>query len=366
MKRILIIFPVLVAMVACERSFDISKQLGEGVVWMTFIPSNDYDTTYFALQGTTPLIGYPEPFKTAGESISVKVNGKPITMEKDRHSVPDMQQVYATDYAFSPGDLVEASATVPGLNTVTASCEVPEYFPDYKWNARFPKSNDGNSSILLVDIDYADPHDEGGFYGAAVIQNQELDSQSASWDPETKDWVWGDVQHISSTSSLLPTSMTDLSDLTSLSSTSETPITAIPRRYNIYDTERDTYDDPFGGNLIRVQIWKDMPGYTSADGRRRMTIALSCREQPKHQERETQKDDWGNAYRVDRTYRYRVVLYCFSEGFYNYMKAQYNSNGSEFNELGLAPVSFVYTNVRGGAGVCGAYTVVSSDWVGLE
>ena len=350
MRKILLILPVLAGLVACEHSFDISKQLEEGVVWMSFIPSNDYDTTFFIVQGTTPLIGYPEPKRTSGESVSVKVNGQFLELEKSDRSIPDRMQFYATEHVFLPGDLIEVTATVPGLNAVSASCEMPGLFPDYTWKARRPETGN-NRSTLYVDIDYADPNDEGGFYGAVVFQRTDADSQEAKWDHDAQDWIWGEINHSSYSGGLMPTAMTDLG---SLSAASETPISVMPRYYNYMKG---------GESISTVQIWKDMPGYTSKDGRRHLTIASTFYEATKSYYKESPENYIS---KIERHYTYSIVLYRFSESFYNYLKARYNNNGSEFFELGLAPVSFVYTNVHGGAGVCGAYTVTSSDWIEID
>ena len=350
MRKILLILPVLAGLAACERSFDITKQLEEGVVWMSFIPSNDYDTTFFIVQGTTPLIGYPSPKRTSGESVSVKVNGQSLELEKSNRSIPDRMQFYATEHVFSPGDLIEVTATIPGLDDVSASCEMPGLFPDYTWKARNPEP-EKRSFTLYVDIDYADPNDEGGFYGAVVLQRSDTDSQEAKWDPDSKDWIWGEIKHRTDSKGLMPTAMTDLG---SLSAASETPVSVMPRYYNFMKG---------GESYSSVQIWKDIPGYTSKEGRRHITIASTCYEGAKSSYYEYPENSISKS---ERRYTYRIVLYRFSESFYNYLKAQYNNNGSEFFELGLAPVSYVYTNVHGGTGVCGAYTVTSSDWIELD
>ena len=69
---------------------------------------------------------------------------------------------------------------------------------------------------------------------------------------------------------------------------------------------------------------------------------------------------------VERSIKYSLVLYRFSESYYNYLKARYNSDHNDFSSLGMAPASFVYTNVSGGAGVCGAYVVSETDWIELD
>ena len=344
MKRIFAIIASCIALAACERPFDISRQVGESTIWMSFIPSNDYDTTFFILQATTPLLGKTNPVKTTGESVVVKVNGQPLTMEKSDRSVPERHQYYATEHVFVPGDRVEIAATVPGTGSAYASCVVPEPFPAYDWSARLVKRSEGGQ-ILYVDIDYADPGDDAVYYGAVVCQYTEQDSQWMEIDPETGESHWGEISHSSHTGYLSPC---PLSDSEGLSAGSENPVTAMPRYYN-------TLSPNGSGSRRSVQIWSDASSPVPADGRRRMTFASYCQEQP------AGRREFGRGWSESR-YKYRLVLYRFSESYYNYLKARYNNNSDEFSSMGLAPASFIYTNVRGGTGVCGAYTVISSEW----
>lgn len=344
MKKFFAIIASCIALAACDRSFDLSRQVGESTIWMTFIPSNDYDTTFFILQATTPLVGKTDPVKTTGESVEVKVNGQPLTMEKSGRSVPERHQYYATEHVFVPGDKVEVAATVPGTGSADASCVVPEPFPAYDWSARLVKKSEGGQT-LYVDIDYADPGDGAGYYGVVVCQYTEQDSQWMDIDPETGESHWGEIGHSSHTGYLSPC---PLSDSEGLSAGSENPVTAMPGYYNSLSSSGS-------GSRHSVQIWSDASSPVPADGRRRMTFASNCHEQP------AGRREYGRGWSESR-YKYRLVLYRFSESYYNYLKARYNNNSDEFSSMGLAPASFIYTNVRGGTGVCGAYTVLSSDW----
>ena len=349
MKRALVILVFCIALVACERSFDITRQVGDNAVWMSFIPSNDYDTTFFIVQGTTPLAGTTDPLKTNGETVEVRVNGRSLVMKKDgRRSVPDRVQFYATDHVFSPGDMVEASAMVPGAGHVYASCEVPEAFPDYTWKARLVPRSSPTSFTMIVDLDYDDPGD-GGYYGAAVMQYYEEDSQWENYDAETGEKYWGEIYHTTHTGSLAPSGLANVDDL--LSAQGEAPVSVSPKHFNT-----------LSGSYPRVQIWRDPPFTVPSDRHRHMTIAARCSEQPAHTDYTGGNTDGWTEYR----YKYRIVLYRFSESCYNYLKAQYNVSNNDFSSLGLAPPSFVYTNVNGGSGVCGAYIVISSDWIELE
>lgn len=339
----------LAVLCGCDRTFDIAKQVGDSTIWMTFIPSNEYDSTYFYVQATTPLFGKAEPVTTAGESVEVRVNGQTLTLKKSRsRSIPDRMQCYVTGHVFQPGDVVETSASVAGIGTVEASCEVPEPFPSYTWNARVVK-RPNKRSMTQVDIEYDDPGD-GGYYGAIIRQYVETDEQYQSRDPETGEMIWGEVQHSAGTAYLTPCAMADTDGL---SAGSEDPVIAIPRYYN------------FLSNKSReriVQIWSDASSPSQKDSRRRMTLtSYNLADSGRMDYTDGEYHGW-----VERSIKYSLVFYRFSESYYNYLKARYNSDHNDFSSLGMAPASFVYTNVSGGAGVCGAYVVSETDWIELD
>ena len=350
MKRVFALLASFIALIACDRFFDISDQVGESTVWMTFIPSNDYDTTFFCLQATTPLAGSTSPVLTRDEKVEVLVNGRSLALDKSARSVPDKMQFYSTGHTFAPGDLVEVVATVPGTGSVSSSCTVPEPFPACNWNVRLTRRSE-DENIVFLDIDYADSG-EAGYYGAAVIEYSETDSQFGIADPETGELYWGDPVHSTSEQALYPCSM---SDSDALSAAGETPVSVSPGYYNTMS----------GGRNENVQIWCDVPGQAPAGGRRQVTLAARV-SQPGVTEYHYVEPDYEYHHRAVRSCKYRIVFYRFSESCYKYLKAQYNSSYSDFSELGLAPASFVYTNVKGGAGVCGSYTVLSTDWFELS
>lgn len=354
MKRLFALFVSIVALAACDRYFDISDQVGKSTVWMSFMPSNDYDTTFFCLQATTPLAGATTPVLTRDEQVEVLVNGTPLAMEKSGRSVPDKLQYYATTYAFKPGDKVEAVATVPGTGSVSASCEVPEPFPAYTWKATLARRSE-NEFILYTDIDYADSG-EGEYLGAEVIEYCEIYGQMGMEDPETGEILWGETEAYTHTQAMYPSA---LSDSEGLSAGSEDPVSVYPRYYNYYNVLESSWNG-------KVQIWYDAPGAAPAGGRRQVTLATHPNYRSGVMDYSSNGDD-GEIFhhRVERRCKYQLVLYRFSESCYKYLKAQYNSTISDFSELGLAPASFVYTNVKGGAGVCGSYTVSASDWLEL-
>lgn len=341
---------VCLALASCERFFDISDQVGEGIVWMTFIPSNDYDTTFFSLQATTPLAGKVEPVLTRDESVEVLVNGSPLVMKKyDKLLPPERLQFYMTDYRFSPGDIVKAMAEVPGSGAVSANCVVPEEFPSFEWTTRtMPGKTDWQR--LIVDLSY-DDDGEGGCYGAAVVQYCEKAGQWEEIDPETGEKYWGELEYSTQTRYLSPDSMIDSNELSAFG---ETPVTASPRYYNT-----------LSGNHPSVQIWSDSPRKSNVSEKHSFTFASKFFE---YTDEYSEKYDGVRAHRNFYKYKYRLALFSISDSYYSYLKARYNNEhaSADFSSTGLAPASFVYTNVEGGAGICGAYTVTYSNWIELH
>ena len=53
----------------------------------------------------------------------------------------------------------------------------------------------------------------------------------------------------------------------------------------------------------------------------------------------------------------KLLVYTLSEELYGYLNAEYNKNNNVLSMLGLAPSNFAYSNVDGGYGVLGGYSL---------
>ena len=56
-----------------------------------------------------------------------------------------------------------------------------------------------------------------------------------------------------------------------------------------------------------------------------------------------------------------LLVYTLSEELYGYLNAEYNKNNNVLSMLGLAPSNFAYSNVDGGYGVLGGYSL--REWI---
>lgn len=350
MKRAVLLLAIVSVVISCEKEFDISKQVDTATVWISFVPSNDYDTTYFHVQATSPLAGVVSPVKTGGEEVEVRINGDALSLEKYKWSLPERRQIYCTDYVFNPGEKVEVLASVPSVGTVSASCEIPHPFPDYVFSSLLlPKS--GTLYKLILDLDYSIMSSERGYFGVSVLQQRDMENQTGRVDPDTGEMAWDEIIHSSSIAALSPVAIQERG---ALSFDEEAPVIVTPRYYNT-STYRPYYSEDREAEWRRpVQIWLD----ASEKSDYRKTVAFNLTELKEY----TEYDILDGKEWVRYSYKYKLILYSFSESFYNYLKAQYNRESSDFSSLGLAPPSFVYTNVDGGSGICGAYIVSESEW----
>ena len=59
----------------------------------------------------------------------------------------------------------------------------------------------------------------------------------------------------------------------------------------------------------------------------------------------------------DPSQKLKLLVYTLSEELYGYLNAEYNKNNNVLSMLGLAPSNFAYSNVDGGYGVLGGYSL---------
>lgn len=295
MKKTILLFIAALAFCACERDFDVKDQMSDGVVRISFAPSNDHDSTFFYVQATSPVKNGYKAAKTAGESVSATVNGKAITLEKaPQRSSKDGCQAYWTDYKFRSGDEIMVEASVPGIEPVYSSTTVPASFPEVRWDCR---AEDGQ---ICFEIEHGDTPSASGYYGVAVMA-QSSDGSTSYCTPAASEGL------------------------------------------HIFQPERINENWLQAECSSKVLAWKDLPGKSSK----------TCRQQIK-------------VLKADDAIRYRLVFYSFDENSFNHLRAQENILNDKFAIPGPAPVSFAFTNVRNGAGICGSYITSETDWFSIK
>lgn len=372
MKKAIYFILCAVTLCACEKEFDIEKQMKDGMTYIKFVPSNDDDTTFFFVQATAALKNGMNPAKTVGETVSVTVNGTPLTLTKDsRKSTDNSSQIYWTKHVFKEGDEVVAEASVPGRKPVSASTVVPGRVLKFKWTAKVEAGPESYDKQLCIDLEYDNMPGFTGRYGVAVRYEQTVVKQPFTAYGDKPGYIeWGEPQTTVNIMDEYPSAAIDM-ELTSLG---QVPLAFSPKRLNrdyswSQYQETETYWPGFIrlSTRDRVLSWVDIPGKESRTSRWQVRVSYNGTPSDIGPSDPGDFWEWAEAgdsfysYRTSYRYRYKLVFYSYDENCFNYLKARENEeNGLAL--FGLAPVSFTFTNVRNGVGVCGSYMISETDW----
>lgn len=334
--------------------------MGDGVIHMIFAPSNDHDSTFFYVQATTPLKDGQNPAKTTGESVSVTVNGTPLTMTKSKdRSTEDGCQAYWTLNRFKPGDNVEVTASIPGKKTVSSSTIVPPAFPEHKWNYHIEGDTGSADRQVCIDLEYENLPGCSGRYGLAVLTEMThtdylyyAGEEKGTYEREEVD---SGIQYGSvcfATSDMM------------ISTIGQDPLVLQPERLNENNRWLGWRD------FHNAFSWIDLPEDKTRTSRQQARFLYT----PDGEHTYMESDEYleyaepGDmvGYSYIRSYRYKLVFYSYDENSFNALKAYENMRNNPLAIMGLAPSSFTFTNVKNGIGVCGSYTMEETDWFVID
>ena len=328
--------------ISCEVEFDIKGQFADSMVYVDMIATAGADSTFLRVQAATPLKDSSNPVYTRDENIEVLVNGSSLLMQKDmRRSSPSGYQVYFTDRKLLPEDKIEIRAEVPGSGTAQSECVVPGQIKDFRYDTRIIK--DGQDEYVRFNISFPNDGEYSGYYGVAVEVESFREVYFRAYDENTGDYLVDENtgENIwklnSSSTNVRANNPVNIGADLGVSSSGDSPMT-FPMTRN--------------ANHCPVAAWSDKTG--SGDTSFQVNV---------HFDNDIIRD-YGSSKLINK-YRYRLVLYDFSESAYKHYKSTYSLSTSDLSEIGLAAPSFLYTNIRNGVGVCGAYTVSESDWISL-
>ena len=371
MKRALYIILCLLALSACEKTFDIERQMKGGMTYMKFVPSNEDDTTFFFVQATTPLKDGMNPARTVGETVSVTVNGTPVTLVKDqKKSVSDMSQIYWTRHVFKAGDEIVAEASVPGREPARAVATIPGEAPEFEWTARIEGQKDAYDRQLCFDIEYVNRPGYTGHYGVAVRYERTSVKQTFRIYRDNPDVIeWDNPETIVDSGDEYPSSAFDMS----LTSLGQEPLVLNPGslnrdyRWSHNYVDGIYYDIGYGVKNNNVLSWIDIPENDPQTSRQQIRVHYHGNGEdiesgiPENYWEWEWAGDVFEGLKIHSEYRYKLLFYNYDENSFNYLKARENES-NDLALFGLAPASFTFTNVMGGMGVCGSYMVSETDW----
>lgn len=360
MRKLIYMLISLAVLTACEKEFDISKYITPSKTYISFIPSNDYDTTYVRVQATTPITMTKTPVKTKTEFLVAKVNGQEIQLTSLGKPFGEYgADVFFTTEKFAPGDKIEIESVVNDNEKIFGDCVVPKEFPKNNVVARIEKATHGDIH-LCFDITYDNDLGNEGYYGVGVlVENHSLNWNGRQLDGGEIDWKLT----VDDTYTYMPYPESTGEDV--ISAVGQDPLIVDPSYLNMTSLPVNIH---YGTG--KVLTWLDVPEKQGEKGSAQIRVYYPDdygREYKSQSYEWTDEDGTSHSIaeyvRYRRDYRYKLVYYTFSKEYYSTLKAENNRSNNDFSELGLAPATFTYTNIKNGVGVCGAYTVSESDWI---
>ena len=312
MRRLLYCLSAILLLSSCETVFDINPQTSPKLYLQCFAGAGDVNV--IQLFRTYPVGETPDTenaFFLEDAEIELMIDGtrKEVHYASEANGIVPAGCWYVNGTVGS-GAEVEIKATYGDIPQIKASTVVPEKFPPCNISL-----SDGFVSVTLNDMESCTD-----FYGLAVE---------------------GEARALDDSGLMIPFDCMSISDDVELWGTG---------------TAREYVDLNFNGwatyaGYGNLRLWSDK----SFNGQTKtLAFRWSSMLFPGHLE--------GHEWDIF----YRVRLYKVSPEFWNYALSRDNIANNHLAYIGLAPSSNSYSNVKGGLGVLGSYSLRVSGWQELE
>lgn len=323
---------ILVALlcVSCKYSFDFKGLDGKGKIYVTCI-YRGADTTVFDIRTTVPITEAPaRPEPLTGSRAVLTADGAEVELMRSDGTVPGIAEgSFYTLEKFAPGDVLEFSASVDGLDDVTAVTQVPGRFPEVTVRSGLGMYDPGDyGESLLLTADFKDDPSSEDFYGVIVTSRTVYER---NYDQSVEDDTFEDYESYPYV--ILPPDTEDNSSR--------------DRVLNVTYDMRNSFTDSMSD--IQMMLWDD----TGFDGGM-AHLELFLNYDP----------DWYcpmQTGRLECRKKYRLMLFKVSPEIYYAAKADYIYSHNSFKDF--SSPAFMYSNVIGGIGYFGAMNESYSEWV---
>lgn len=332
---------IMLVAISCEEQHDLKLDSQEPKLLVECFPGMN-DTTVVLLKAATPVTQKDSiPPSIAGAVVEMKVDG---VLRDVRYAASNLGTVPAGSF-FSVGKIacgsrIEISASAPGIDPVLSSTTMPSPVGDVKFDLKRDASSDCIVASLALPDDIS-------YLGLSIIQETTFIRSGRTI-----------MQHYDERGNLVNTEYGDLETETGVD---EYVIVPSPLYEN--DLEwADIMDFEFDGRSILSPSGAEYvslagPSDLTSDHRFEFKLYLD-----RDGEHSTYSDDGTLILYYSRACRLRFVIYNLSPEMFRFARARYEDYNNVLGFVGLAPASFTYTNVRGGFGAVGAYTVWESGW----
>lgn len=338
MKRYIYIAAVLLA-VSCEKEVDFPADETGRIYVEAILGKNAGNRINLIV--SQPAFGSED---TSAEDIALnlKADGETVAIVRDLDYVPDVEGgiSYLVQEGFQPGQTLELEAQSSDLPSVRAVTTVPAPIPEVKLTHRevltYKDNEPGqtmNSLVTLLEfhllIDEKPDKDE--YFGIQICRRTVYDTVGTVPGP-----VWKSYKDRSG--------IEEYDDLYADAGRGEGNAISSEKKemFVLYD----------GGEMMVI------PAEAEGEG-----AAVNAYVYPTKNRLVNASYGGKDNYEIYEVYEYNVRLYRLSPEMFRCLKARYIINNSRVPiHLGFSPVTYTFTNVKGGLGIFGAVSEYESGW----
>ena len=305
-------------LLSCEKTFILTVDGSNEHKMNLFCATGAIDSTVISLEAVAAAIPAPLPdpkdaeivFKVNGESCSTSYREHTFASQSD---FKEMNRYFVMDRRLEEGDKVTIDIRLEGITPIHAETTVPPV-PE---EPEVMLSNEGHGNILDITYSESDPD---AYFGLKIRSRHESWSSQlidGEWIDSEKSIIWNSIYGLGNDIDIL------------LSSEDEENLKEIM-----------TGEGP-------LCFWKNDMIKEDENGRKSLTFNVgTVMGNWEYVSEDLGFIEYGREY-------YVVYLYRLSEELYTAYDHFIHQNADVLGDMGLSPVHYSYTNVKGGFGVLG-------------
>ena len=329
------IFLLLLILVSCERDAKFNPD-DTGKIYLYGIVSDGNDDI-IKVNVSRPVFGeeaaMPEDVK-----LTLEVDGDEVELirDVDYPSSKDGEIAYRINESFTSGQKLILKAESAGLPAAVASAMIPEQLPEVEVTHFVEESyrvKDGDhlygsfSTLSKFHVVIDEEFSKDAFYGVQVLKRKQIEVVGTPEDPIDES-RYGHEEYDN--------------------------IYEYPVMTELSSVKHEIIIDHDGGELLVAEM---------IDEGGKMAFDVYVDNEPRYMTNaEWQGDEL--VYACYEYYEYKVKVFRIPNEMYHSLRSEYIKENSDAPlHLGFSPVTYAYTNVKGGLGMFAAVTSSETEWI---
>ena len=329
------IFLLLLILVSCERDAKFNPD-DTGKIFLYGIVSDGNDDM-IKVNVSRPVFGketaMPEDVK-----LTLEVDGNEVELIRDVDYVSsgDGEIAYIVNEPFTSGQKLTIKAESTGLPSAEASTIIPEQLPEFAVSHLIEESyrvKDGDllygtfSTLSKFHVVIDEEFSKDAFYGVQVLKKKQIEVIGTPEDPIDES-LYGNEEYDN--------------------------IYEYPVMTELSSVKHEIIIDHDGGELLLTELNEE-------DGKVSFDVYVD------NEPRYMTDAEWNGdelIYACYEYYEYKVKVSRIPHEMYHSIRSEYIKENSDAPlHLGFSPVTYAYTNVKGGLGMFAAVTSSETEWI---